>query len=53
MDSFSAPRAHEFTVFGTVRYLAALARCGGVERPFDSERGWNFGFAKLRMSVPV
>jgi hypothetical protein len=53
MDSLHAPRAHECTVFGAALYLAELARCGVVESRFDSERGSNFGFAKLGMSVPV
>jgi hypothetical protein len=32
---------------------AELARCGGVESPFDSKQGSNFAFAKLPVSVRV
>ena len=32
---------------------AELARCGGVESPFDSKQRSNFAFAKLPVSVRV
>jgi hypothetical protein len=32
---------------------AELARCGGVESPFDSKQRSNFTFAKLPVSVEV